>query len=287
MAYVPGVMPGKWFGRWEQRVGRQVPLRQLPLEDNEGLEALESGRAHLVMLRPEKEPHATDRERFHAVRLYAEKQVVILPQDHVLTLLEEVPLEELAEEFLLQDPQEVPVWAEISAEHRARHPRTLPAMRHLQDAVELVAAGLGLLVVPMSLARLHHRRDLTHRVVPELPETDVLLTWPRLAPGERPEEDEAVLQEFVGITRGRRPDSSRGALAPTASGRGTGNDAADRTSQRNGGGSQRNTTSQRNGGAPARVPRTGSAQDRRGRAASSSGRPTRSAPRSRKRRPGR
>lgn len=217
VGFVPGVMPGTWFSRWDARHGHEVPLHRVALDGDDALAALVAGHLHLALLRPEREPAALDRDRFHAVELYREKRLVVLPRDHVLTLLDEVPLEELAEEFLLQDPEEVPEWAEASREHRESDPRRLPAMRHLGDAVELVAAGLGLLVVPMSLARLHRRKDVTHRVVPDLPETPVLLVWPRLGPGERPAQDEAVIQDFVGITRGRRAGSSRGEAAGAAS----------------------------------------------------------------------
>lgn len=222
VGFVPGVMPAKWFDRWRARFGARVPLRTLPLEPDSGLAALAEDHAHMVLVRPEREPEARDRSRYHAVRLYEEVPVVVMPADHVLSLLDEVPVEEIAEDFLLQDPQEVPEWAEASAEHRAANPQKLPAMRHLGDAVELVAAGLGLLVLPQSLARFHRRKDVVHRPLTGVAGTEVLLVWPRLIPGERPEEDEAILQEFVGITRGRRPDSSRGTggESPAREGRG-------------------------------------------------------------------
>ena len=222
VAFVPGVMPGKWFDRWDRRHGRTTPLTRLPLEEGQtGLGALADGVAHLALLRPDAEPAALDRRAYHAVELYRERQVVILPVDHVLTLLDEIPVAELAEERMLQEPQSAPEWAEASAEHRAAHPpRPLPPMRDTGDAVELVAAGLGLLIAPMSLARVHHRKDLTHRPLADAAERPVCLVWPRLGPGERPEPDEAVIQEFAGITRGRREDSSRGELGGSGEGRG-------------------------------------------------------------------
>ena len=38
-----------------------------------------------------------------------------------------------------------------------------------QDAVETVAAGTGIVILPMSIARLHQRKDVVHRVVTDLP----------------------------------------------------------------------------------------------------------------------
>ena len=71
------------------------------------------------------------------------------------------------------------------------------------DAVELVAANVGVLLVPQSLARLHHRRDLTYRPVPEGPQSQVALSWPQ-------ERTTDLVEEFIGIVRGRTVNSSRG-----------------------------------------------------------------------------
>lgn len=218
IGFVPGVMPGKWFGRWKERYSALTPLTEVALGEGRALDALDAY-ADMVMLRPEDEPGALDKKKYHALELYREQLVVVLPKEHILTVLDEVPVDDLAEELLLQDPAEVPAWAEVSAEHRAANPRPLPEMRHRKDAIELVAAGLGLLIVPLSLARFYHRKDLVHRPVtgldgdttPELgtsaAERPVLLVWKREA---REDEREAVLQDFVGITRGRTAASQRG-----------------------------------------------------------------------------
>ncbi len=226
IGYVPGVMPGKWFTRWHDRYDSLRQLVEIPLDHGMALEALNtsldaeesqptpltephSAVAHMVLLRPHQEPRSLDKENFHSITLYAEKQVVIFPRDHFLSALEEeeVPLEELKEEWMLQEPETIPEWAEVSAEYRLAHPRTLPEMRNLQDAVELVAAGLGLLIVPMSLARFYHRKDLTYRVVSGLPDLPVNLVWKR---EHRDDVDEQIIQDFVGVCRGRTPGSDRG-----------------------------------------------------------------------------
>jgi DNA-binding transcriptional LysR family regulator len=73
----------------------------------------------------------------------------------------------------------------------------------VKDAVEVVASGTGVAVVPMSIARLHHRRDVTYRVVTDLPPTTVGLAW-------LVENDDPWVQRFIGIVRGRTERSSRG-----------------------------------------------------------------------------
>lgn len=66
-----------------------------------------------------------------------------------------------------------------------------------------MAAGVGLLVVPQSLARLHHRRDLTYRPVVDAPQSSVALAWPQEATTD-------LVDDFIGVVRGRTVNSTRG-----------------------------------------------------------------------------
>jgi DNA-binding transcriptional LysR family regulator len=70
------------------------------------------------------------------------------------------------------------------------------------DAVATVAAGVGIAVMPMSLARLHHRKDVTYRVLRGGPVSSIALAWDadRTTP---------LVDTFVGIVRGRTVNSSR------------------------------------------------------------------------------
>ncbi|MGQ1839470.1 LysR family transcriptional regulator substrate-binding protein [Kocuria turfanensis] len=212
VAFVPGVMPGKWFFRWRDRNRGRV-LAERPLETDAWREELEAGRAHACFVRLPAHPRAgaddlaTLRRQFRAVELYAEQQVVVLPREHELTLLDEVPVAELVDEVLLQEPATLPERERLRSPEAAAADAPLPPIRHARDAIELVAAGLGLVVVPMSVARLHHRKDLAHRVVPDAATVPVLLVWPQ----DLPEEQEELVQDFVGVVRGRGLNSSRGA----------------------------------------------------------------------------
>ena len=246
VSYVPGIMPGKWFNRWHERYGDRVPLAEVPVREARGLDSLhqnlqlidpesaegsetaspaenaepapiervevpENPFAHMSILRPYREPASTDGEKYHSIRLYEELPVVILPTDHVLTVLDEVPVAELAEEFLLQPASDIPAYEEVSRSWRENSGRIVPEGLNDQETIELVAAGVGLYIVPMSIARFYHRKDLTYRPVPELDTYPVHLVWPRAPKGEpRPEELEALLQDFIGIVRGRTASSDRG-----------------------------------------------------------------------------
>ena len=73
--------------------------------------------------------------------------------------------------------------------------------------MQLVAAGMGALLVPQSLARLYHRKDLTYRPITDAPACPVALAFPE---GEQSE----LVEEFIGIVRGRKASSSRGQAEP-------------------------------------------------------------------------
>ena len=167
--------------------------------------------AHMSIVRPDREPASADGEKYHSIRLYEELPVVILPVDHVLTVLDEVPVEELAEEFLLQPASDIPAYEEVSRAWRESAGRIVPEGLTDKETIELVAAGVGLYIVPMSIARFYHRKDLTYRPVAGLDVYPVHLVWPRAPKGEpRSEELEALLQDFIGIVRGRTATSERG-----------------------------------------------------------------------------
>ena len=250
VSYVPAIMPGKWFNRWHERYGDRVQLAEVPVREARGLDSLhqdlclinpaepvaeegtaasaapaeatehatierkdvpETPFAHMSIVRPDREPASSDGEKYHSIRLYEELPVVILPMDHVLTVLDEVPVEELAEEFLLQPASDIPAYEEVSRAWRESAGRIVPEGLTDKETIELVAAGVGLYIVPMSIARFYHRKDLTYRPVAGLDTYPVHLVWPRAPKGEpRSEELEALLQDFIGIVRGRTATSDRG-----------------------------------------------------------------------------
>jgi DNA-binding transcriptional LysR family regulator len=71
-----------------------------------------------------------------------------------------------------------------------------------EQAIATVAAGIGIVVVPMSLARLHRRKDTSYRPLRDAPASTVALAWPT-------ERTTAAVEAFVGIVRGRTANSSR------------------------------------------------------------------------------
>lgn len=194
LAYVPGVTPAKWVRIWNERLP-DIPLELLQVTAAEASDLLRDGGADAGFVRL-----PVDRTVFSAIPLYTETTVVVVPKDHVVTAAEEVTLEDLADEVVLHPLDDVIGWERPPGEPAFERPATTA------DAVELVAANIGLLVVPQSLARLHHRRDLTYRPLTDAPESAVALSW-------REDATTDMVEDFIGIVRGRTVNSSRGRAA--------------------------------------------------------------------------
>jgi DNA-binding transcriptional LysR family regulator len=195
VGFVPGVTPDKWGRTWAERMPRR-PLDLVPLGDGDGVAMVRAGELHMCFVRL-----PVDREGLHLIPLYDEQPVVVVAREHPVAAYEEIDVGDLADEHLLQDPDTVPAWRDLATEVRdgTRHP--VPAMT-LRQAVESVAAEAGIVVVPMSLARLHHRKDVVAVRVTGVPTTKVGLTW-------RVDDEDERVQAFIGVVRGRTANSSR------------------------------------------------------------------------------
>ena len=116
-----------------------------------------------------------DREGLHAIPLYDEVTLAWVSKDHPVAAYGEVTLADLADETLLTDLDAV--------------------------AIDRVNAG-AVLLVPMSVARSASRRDLVHRPVTDAEPTSIALAW-------RTDNEHPLIDEFIGIVRGRTANSSR------------------------------------------------------------------------------
>ncbi|MCU1573548.1 MAG: hypothetical protein JWO93_1630 [Micrococcaceae bacterium] len=196
VGFVPGTTPGKWIRRWEERMP-EVPLEAFPVSETEQVAVLHDGLADLALVRL-----PLDRSGLNVIPLYAERPVVVAPKDHEIAVFDEVPVAELSAEHLLQEPDSVPEWRDIAEEISNGSRKPLPDMANLEQALDLVAAGLGILILPMSVARQQNRKDLRSRPVLGVAEFQVGLAWPADTTDE-------VIEEFIGVVRGRSANSSR------------------------------------------------------------------------------
>ena len=173
VGFVPGVTLTKWRRIWSERFPR-LSLEVIAVTEADQQAAIEDERVDMCFVRL---PVAT--ERLHVIPLYEEVPVVVAPKDHPVAVFDEVSLADLSEEDTLEgfEPDE---------------------------AMDLVAGGAGVVFVPQSVARTLSRRDLVHRPVSDASPTRIGLAWLRDNPHE-------MIEEFIGIVRGRTVNSSRSA----------------------------------------------------------------------------
>ncbi|MEF2977428.1 LysR family substrate-binding domain-containing protein [Subtercola sp. YIM 133946] len=196
IAFVAGVTVTKWTRVWQQR-HPEVALEVFRSEPGEQTSVLHGHSADVSFVR-----HPVDRAGLSAIALYSEVPVVGVAKEHPASVFDEVAVADLAEEHLLQEPDEVPEWRDVAVEVADGSRRPLLGIRSLDDAFEQVAAGVGIVIVPKSIARLHSRKDVVYVPVSGVAEWPVSLAW-------REGDGSVLVEEFIGIVRGRSASSSR------------------------------------------------------------------------------
>jgi len=187
IGFVTGATPDKWARNWRDQ--RREPLELVPVTEADQLDGIRDGSLDMALVRL-----PVDQDGLHCVRLYDEVQVVAASREHMIAATDdEVCLADLVDEQLVR-PQ-------ASGWRPEAEQLDWPPMTE-QEAIETVAAGTGVVILPMSVARLHQRKDVVTRVVSDLEPTSIALVW-------RIERDDEVTQTFVGVTKGRTSRSSR------------------------------------------------------------------------------
>ena len=195
LGYVPGATPAKWARIWAER-HPEAPLELRAVVAAEAAAAVRTGTVDVAVLRP-----PADTSGLAIIALYEEITVAVVPTDHLLGAADEITAADLDGEPILVPLDDVVVWADRPGAAVDHRPETT------SEAIELVAVGLGVLIVPQSLARLYHRKDLIYRPIVDAPTCPVVLAFP-----EGPQSPS--VDEFIGIVRGRRSGSSRGQGEP-------------------------------------------------------------------------
>jgi DNA-binding transcriptional LysR family regulator len=178
VGFVPGVTLTKWRRIWGERLPR-TSLEIVEVAEADQSNALDEARVDMCFVRLP----LTD-QRLHVIPLYDEVPVVVVAKDHPAALFDEVTMADLSDEVAI-DPADT------------------------RNAIELAAAGVGVLFLPHSIARSHSRRDLVHRTVSDASPTRIALAWRVDNPNE-------LIEDFIGIVRGRTPNSSRNPRPGTA-----------------------------------------------------------------------
>ena len=185
VAFVPGVMPEKWFRRYRERTG----LELTSFSADDPVAELRAGRADMALARDPRED-----ESLHRIRLYDEACGIAVEREHVLSLLKDgevVDRADLEGETVLLDASSAADPGEV------------------RDMLQVVATGAGVVLAPRPLLRALNARGTTHREIAPAAgatPTTLWLTWPK-------DGDDDLTQELAGIVRGRREGSRRSALA--------------------------------------------------------------------------
>ncbi len=189
VGFVTGATPDKWARTWRER--RRDPLELVTVEEAEQEQVVRDGEVDMVLARL-----PVDRDGLHCIPLYEEQPVVVAGREHLVAATaedEEVDLADLVDEQLVRP--------HASGWTPAAQQLAWPAMSE-QEAVETVAAGTGIVLLPLSVARLYPRKDVVRRRVTGLASTTVGLVW-------LIENDDERVQTFIGIVRGRTVNSTR------------------------------------------------------------------------------
>ncbi|MDT0181859.1 LysR substrate-binding domain-containing protein [Microbacterium sp. ARD31] len=191
MGAIPGATPGKWIDVWQERMPG-VDLVLEPLAVAEQLHALAERTVDAALVRL---PLQAD--DVHVIRLYDEMPVVVAAAESHLTAADDLALADLAGEIVLTPRDDV-----LGVTVPGAVAPAFGAPADTAEAIATVAAGVGVVIVPMSLARLHRRKDVEYRPLTDGPVSTVALAWPVDDPSP-------FVETFIGIVRGRTANSSR------------------------------------------------------------------------------
>jgi DNA-binding transcriptional LysR family regulator len=193
VAFMPGLIvagPVRAFGDAHPELTVEV----LRTSRADQAAVLHDGRADVSYVRLPVERHGLQLRT-----LLREPNVAVLPAGHRLAGKETISLADLADEHLLQHPEIVPAWRATATEWRGRsHVPPLRITHAMEEKLERVAAGRGIVVLPQSTASYYQQPGVFHVRVGDIPPAETCLAWPssRRSP---------LIAEFASLAAAHRP----------------------------------------------------------------------------------
>jgi DNA-binding transcriptional LysR family regulator len=174
-----GVLPGLLKSFKSARPGVSLALREMLSPDQAA--ALSAGELDFGLLLP---PVAGDFEHLVA---QSERFVAALPARHAAARQRRIAMRDLAGEAFVMVPRDIaPGLYDIVAGLAARagfSPRVAQEAIQMQTVVSLVSSGLGVAIVPASIANLGRRGVVYRELADAHPRLDLWLAWRRGALG--------------------------------------------------------------------------------------------------------
>jgi DNA-binding transcriptional LysR family regulator len=164
-------------------------------------EVIGDGRADVSYLRL-----PADLRGLQVRELLTEPRVAALPAVHRLAGKDAISITDLADEHLLQDPDTVPEWRDIASEMRSRRRRGAPVFRTVEEKLEHVAAGQGIVLLPVSAAAFYTRPGVAYLHVTDVAPCQVCLAWDATRHSQ-------LIEDFAAIAAGHPPVPSSGPLS--------------------------------------------------------------------------
>lgn len=189
--FTVGFLPGMIVTPATQQLATRHPGLRVEvqrLDWDRQAEAVMSGEVDVGYLR-----RGYDNPRLQTCRLYDEPVDALLPADHRFAGKEAIMIGDLAGETVLPEPVGVPGWA---GRQLPASPTTGPRIGSVEEKLEYVAAGNGVVLMPGPAAAYYTRPDVVHVRVRDLPPGPVVLCW---------RTPTAVITEYAAIARSLVP----------------------------------------------------------------------------------
>lgn len=183
LAFVTGTEPGKWFKRFIQSTPHTLDTQG---GDDPFAELVDQATPTSLALMRLPDERVT--EDYHVVRLYKEAPGVAVPKGSLFA--------EIGERVDYADLEgEIVNWT-----YGPQAP-----IDELRAALQVVAANVGVALAPLPLLKMLSKKQIACLEVRDAPcvETEIALVW-------RKSDDCDVIQDFVGVAKGRTVRSSRG-----------------------------------------------------------------------------
>lgn len=190
--FTVGFMPGLVVTAAIRAMGARHPelsVQVMRTSHDDQVEAVLDGRVDVGYLRL-----PVDQRGLRIEPLLTEPRVVVLPAGHRLAGKDSVHLSDVADEHLLQRLDNVPEWRDVAHELREGRRGDTPVMRMVEENLEHVAAGNGIVVVPLSTAMSYPRPDVVFVPIDDIAHNQVSLGWDS---GRRT----PLIPEFVAIAQ--------------------------------------------------------------------------------------